>query len=40
MTTTMGMLGKSGVKESLTTGEDLQALGEIEKQAKRKGDGK
>jgi hypothetical protein len=34
------MLGKSVIKVSLINAEGLQALEEIEKQAKRKGDGK
>lgn len=37
---TVGMLGKSVVKEPLITAEGLQAQEEIEQQAKRKGDGK
>ena len=37
---TVGMLGKSVVKESLITAEGLQWQEGIKKQAKRKGDGK
>ena len=40
MALVLGMLGKSVVKEFLTTAGDLQALEKIKKKAKRKGDEK